>query len=191
MQQIHDKLKTEINRPIIKNDFQMYRVILNEYYEFQNFHINVHKAQLASDLSEINVSFLDDRRREHSFRIKIEVDSDKLFHVANYDLPEFSEKLNFPLDNSLVNLYNTLVSEVDNPKLQEFLDFMEEIDRSCWVLDPAKPRRADVYRRVNLGNINKYTFIGYWSRQLLNLKDCKIVFQNCCQNFIVGFCVVL
>lgn len=152
----------------------IYRTVLNEYCELRQFHINIFKSKLSADMSEIEVAVLDERHREHGLIIGVNYNCDKLFYIKSYDLPEFIEKYKFLPENSLISVYDKFVCEIESPQMQRFLNFMDEIDRNCWVLDPEKPLRKDIYRRIALRD-NVSVTITYSSLDVTNMPTLRFL----------------
>lgn len=131
------------------NTAEIDRIILREYVELREFHINIHKATLSGDLKCITVSSFDVKNRLHEIVIQTTPRRDRLFQVINCNLPEFS--CCYDADNSLIALYNRFLAKIENPKMQIFFNLIEEIDQNCWVLDPEIGDRKQTYRRIVLG----------------------------------------
>lgn len=134
------------------NKTNTYRKVLVEYTEFLRFHINIQKATLSDDLSEVKITMLDQRQREHIITVKINFKNvdDKTFFVEEVNLPFVNAGEFYAKDNSLIAIFDKFTADVDCPEMQDFLNYMEEIDKVCWILDPLHPIFQDSFRRINL-----------------------------------------
>lgn len=122
----------------------VYRHILWEYSDFTKFYLNIKSCYLAQDLSKINISTLDQGRREHFLEISVKFDDNDLFDITSCDLPQ--EKEVFKKSSSLKDIYNQFLGVIE--AYQRFFDVIDEFDRNCWVLDPEDPKRSCCYRRI-------------------------------------------
>lgn len=132
---------------IIIDNTSIYRKVLREYTELRQFYFNIHKSFISKDLKTIDIVQLDEQMRQHSVKIDVNYSQyGKLFKIVECNLPlnEIDE------DDSLIVLYEKFMNRVDCPKLQLMFDVLDEIDKSCWVIDPERPTRRDVYRRIVL-----------------------------------------
>lgn len=154
----------------IRNNNLIYRTVLNEFYEFKQYHIGIHNAKLHANLSQVDMTAVDDRGRLHILQVGVDFSrSSGFFYAKNFDLPDFNvlpEKVrsvasstsgprgrfgyNFPNENSLISMYDNFSAVVNSIQMQKYLDLMDEIDTNCWVLDPECPTRKDTFRRLAL-----------------------------------------
>lgn len=149
-----------------------YRLVLNEYNEICNFCTNVNRCSISEDLEKINITITDNVDRKHEFIITVHLkNTSDIFLIEHHDLPDtqgISELVkNY---NSLRKLCEKFISAVES--LQEFFDLMDEVDSKFWILDPEKPKRKDVYRRIVLcDNVSIIvTFDPYKVRSVPNIK---------------------
>ncbi|KRT79403.1 hypothetical protein AMK59_7738 [Oryctes borbonicus] len=131
------------------------RKVLQEYTELLQFYFNIHKSFISKNLKTINIIQLDEGMRQHSVKIKVNYLNDgKLFNIVEYDLPHKENEVLFEAEDSLITLYEKFMTKVDCPKLQMIFNILDEIDHSCWVIDPENPCRGDLHRRIILGELN-------------------------------------
>ena len=148
-------LENEPDRKPPQNLTKAYRRILQEYSEFTGFHLTIKKCQISSDLSKIHVTTVDEGCREHGLDIAVDWNETAIFIPLGLNLPEQvtnSFPTNFPY---LTEIYSKFIAAIED--LQPFFDVMDDLDRSCCVLDPEVPTRRDCYRRIWLG---EYFFCG-------------------------------
>lgn len=132
----------------------IYRKTLQEYSELKQFYFNIHKSNISADLKTIEIVQMDERDRQHKIIVDVNYNSEeKLFKVRECDLPISNQATIFEGKDSLIALYECFMSTVDCPKMQMVFNILDEIDRCCWVIDPEKPTRKDLYRRIMLGKI--------------------------------------
>jgi E3 ubiquitin-protein ligase FANCL len=53
--------------------------------------------------------------------------------------------------SSLPTIYKNFVQQV--AALQKFWEVLDEVDHTCWVMDPDNPTRKDTYRRIMIGMV--------------------------------------
>ncbi|GJQ85904.1 hypothetical protein Trydic_g21759 [Trypoxylus dichotomus] len=136
---------------ITSNYTSVYRKVLQEYTELRQFYFNIHKSFISSNLKTIDIIQLDEQMRQHPMKIKVNYSNDgKLFKIVKCDLPQKDDENLFEEEDSLIILYEKFMTRVDCPKLQMVFDILDEIDRNCWVIDPEKPCRRDLHRRIML-----------------------------------------
>ncbi|KAJ3650385.1 hypothetical protein Zmor_016488 [Zophobas morio] len=139
-------LENEPDRKPPQNLTKAYRRILQEYSEFTGFHLTIKKCQISSDLSKIHVTTVDEGCREHGLDIAVDWNETAIFIPLGLNLPEQvtnSFPTNFPY---LTEIYSKFIAAIED--LQPFFDVMDDLDRSCCVLDPEVPTRRDCYRRI-------------------------------------------
>ncbi|XP_030752976.1 E3 ubiquitin-protein ligase FANCL [Sitophilus oryzae] len=152
--EVLDKIKTfltlnEPNANIIDVSDAHLRV-LHEYSEFTNFFLNLETCSLSKDLTEINVSILDEKSRTHCTKILVNYSTDlaHTFYFKSIDLPGKDPDI-LRSSDSLTALFDGFLGKID--LLQPFFDIMDELDEHCTILDPERPVRKDYYRRIWLG----------------------------------------
>ena len=149
----------DVGRDLFEDLTPFYRHVLQEYKEFKNFFISVHESSLSPGLDEIKIAQFDEKDRRHTATISVDFAKfEAPFVLVEYDLPDLGTKTYFEPRNSLIDLYKMYVNVLDSPEMQLVLDVMEEVDASCWVLDPEKPMRRDLYRRIVVGKPKISTF---------------------------------
>ncbi|KAI4454785.1 ubiquitin ligase protein phf9 fanconi anemia group l protein [Holotrichia oblita] len=139
------------NDEITVDNTSIYRKVLREYTELRQFYFNIHKSFISKDLKTIDIIQLDERMREHSVKIEVNYTKDgKLFKIVECNLPQNERESSLEDDDSLIVLYERFMNRIDCPELQSMFDLFDEIDKFCWVIDPEKPTRKDLYRRIVL-----------------------------------------
>ncbi|XP_017781740.1 PREDICTED: E3 ubiquitin-protein ligase FANCL isoform X2 [Nicrophorus vespilloides] len=130
------------------NDTDFYRFVMREYVEFKKFYFNI-GSKLSHDMRCIEILHVDESRRQHKLQIEVKSDCKAAFNAKIYDLPECE----LQDDNSLLSLYGKFCEVV--ALYQPFFDLLDEIDDTCWILDPETPKRKDAYRRIAItGNLS-------------------------------------
>ena len=100
---------------------------------------NLHS--INADFTEVKVKTIDHKQREHILSIKL-----------NEKFPEISTKLPENLDyiwkpsSNLKDVYDEFCLAVE--QYLEFWDVMDELDASCWILEPENPSLSDRYRKI-------------------------------------------
>lgn len=150
-----DKLVELLSANCLKKSYihatDNYRLVLNEYNEICNFCTHVNHCSITKDLENVSFTVLDRVGRKHEVTIRVHLkNSNDIFSIEHYDLPETQGIISELLKNynSLRTLCEQFVNSVES--FQEFFDLMDELDLKFWVLDPEKPTRKDVYRRIAL-----------------------------------------
>lgn len=145
-------LREQFNNGQAVNNTDVYRLVLNEFNETCEFHINLEKCSISSDLQEIVIASSDFSSRKHDLVIGVDyLKTNDLFFVKSHSLPEVPYvKENLKPSPSLRSLCDKFLRLVES--LQPFFDVMDKIDATCWILDPEVPSRKDVHRRIAIGD---------------------------------------
>ncbi|RZC36407.1 E3 ubiquitin-protein ligase FANCL-like, partial [Asbolus verrucosus] len=139
-----------LSQNIPENQVHVFRRVLYEYSEFIKFHIKIKTSHISEDLSRIRTVTVDEGGREHLLDIAVDFNETKdIYHPLNLCLPEqFSKDFDKNFAN-LTEIYSKFLATIET--LQPFFDVLDDLDRSCCVLDPEKPTRRDCHRRIWLG----------------------------------------
>lgn len=120
---------------------------------------------LLAELGEVgweNVSGMDESMRNLQLRTR---DEGRRFHILSVtlplDYPAASPRVSASLPDefrvtswsrgqscisSVLSLFRVTVA-----RYQSLFDALDDIDANCWVLEPERPLRSDVYRRIAIG----------------------------------------
>ncbi|XP_046384217.1 E3 ubiquitin-protein ligase FANCL [Ischnura elegans] len=111
----------------------------------------------SREFNEIQLRFYkkDEFDRVHTALVKFESATSCPLIIA--DLPSQVE-LTVSKGMTASQMYEKFVEAVD--RLQDFWNLVDDIDESCWVIDPEQPKRKDSYRRIIIGtNVSLYLSI--------------------------------
>lgn len=124
-----------------------YSAIISELKELGTNNIQ----SLSSDLQNIAIQYQDPNGEDHTMRVKISniVNQDPTgkhsFEIIDTDLPEKIIKM-IQKEPNITKAYGAFCEQISF--LNYVWDSLSLIDKSCWVLDPIHPRKADMYRRI-------------------------------------------
>ncbi|CAG8582931.1 10939_t:CDS:2 [Ambispora leptoticha] len=100
-------------------------------------------------LKEVTLKLSDSSGRQHSIFVSF---------PPNYPKTAAAVRADLPTSYSVPQSYKTRLKDIvlfflmEFEKYEDFWYLVEDIDRHTWVLDPAKPKRNDLTRRIFLGN---------------------------------------
>ena len=100
---------------------------------------NLHS--INADFTEVKVKTIDHKQREHILSIKLY----EKFPEISTKLPENLDYIWKPSSN-LKDVYDEFCLAVE--QYLEFWDVMDELDASCWILEPENPSLSDRYRKI-------------------------------------------
>lgn len=128
----------------------VYRLVLHEFSELCDIYMNLNRCEISPDLSEIILVTLDASNRKHEVTIGVDYskNENQIFYIKNHHLPKDCVVKG---GASLKVICEKFLFAIRS--LQQFWDVMDDFDRRFWILDPEKPDKEDVYRRVSLGEV--------------------------------------
>ncbi|CAG8715984.1 9858_t:CDS:10 [Rhizophagus irregularis] len=100
-------------------------------------------------LKSLTLILNDSSGRKHKIYISLSFSYPQTPLTVQIDLPSSASKMSNPTINfnDIISFYS---KEVE--KFQEVWSMLDDIDANTWVLEPDKPKRSDMSRRIALGN---------------------------------------
>ncbi|KAJ8956239.1 hypothetical protein NQ318_014970 [Aromia moschata] len=140
-------ISPKVPTSVSTNNCGIYRHVLREYSEFTGFYLNLKSSCLASDLSKIDIAATDEWNREHVVEVSVNhINEEGIFKITTDDLPQGRNA--FKESSSLKGVMDQFLVAIE--ALQPFFNLMDVLDKNCWVVDPAEPKRRCTYRRINI-----------------------------------------
>lgn len=126
----------------------LYRLVLNEFSELCDIYVSLERCSVSPDLGEVTVVTSDSCGRRHELVVGVDYSKAgcEIFYVKRRDLPRGAME---ERAGSLKVICERFLQVVRN--LQMFWNILDEFDKSFRILDPEKPRKMDVHRRIALG----------------------------------------
>ncbi|XP_007890573.2 E3 ubiquitin-protein ligase FANCL isoform X1 [Callorhinchus milii] len=106
-------------------------------------------AYMDPEFRTIKLKTEDSVGREHMIAIKLKskYPAEPPDCLTDFPVPFV---ISWTQQSSLMNLHSQFLAALES--LKEFWDIMDELDEKTWVLDPEKPTRSAMMRRIAIGN---------------------------------------
>ncbi|XP_066991175.2 E3 ubiquitin-protein ligase FANCL isoform X2 [Anabrus simplex] len=107
-----------------------------------------HIEFLSHSMTWLKLRVIDDAQRCHILRLDVGANYPHENIQVQADLPQIALQ-NIKKNNSVVGIFRSFVHEISS--LQNIWKLLDNVDEECWVLDPDKPTRKDMTRRIVIG----------------------------------------
>ncbi|CAH1792405.1 unnamed protein product [Owenia fusiformis] len=106
-------------------------------------------TSVDTEFRVLQLTAKDNAMREHTFKIELTNQYPVEAPRCTFDLP-ISFTPHWNQNACLKDIYNQFILQLEH--FSEFWDDLDEVDKNTWILEPERPTRSAVYRRIACGN---------------------------------------